>query len=141
MFTFFSMLCKSVGLPVTSCRTIEPSDIHFSLRQRCSRSWPLPFLCNPRTRYSLFHCLWSIERECIKQNLTEVDKRKNKYFSSIPNRQNLLKLYYLCNDSLNDISIEEQEVVDIMSTLLVNKHIGPDCISHRMLKSTVHTIY
>ena len=31
-------------------------------------------------------------------------------------------------------------IVDIISILPVNKPIGPDCISHRMLKSTIHTI-
>jgi hypothetical protein len=33
-----------------------------------------------------------------------------------------------------------QEVINIISTLPLNKAIGPDCISHRMLKSTIHTI-
>ena len=76
------------------------------------------------------------------------DKEKsevlNKYFSSISNiddtSHSLPDSYSLCNDSLNEIFIEEQEVIDIITTLPVNKAIGPDCISHRMLKSTAHTI-
>ena len=67
----------------------------------------------------------------------------NKYFSSISNindtSQNLPNLYSSCNDILNDILLEGQEVIDIISTLAVNKAIGPNCISHRMLTSTLHT--
>ena len=47
-------------------------------------------------------------------------------------------LYY--SESLADIVIEESEVVDIKSVLPINKAIGPDCISHKMLKSTMHTV-
>jgi hypothetical protein len=76
------------------------------------------------------------------------DKEKsevlNKYFSSISNIDDTSHIlpdsYPLCNDNLNDIFIEEQEVIDIIATLPVNKAIGPDCISHKMLKSTAHTI-
>ena len=47
-------------------------------------------------------------------------------------------LYY--SESLADIVIEESEVIDIKSVLPINKAIGPDCISHKMLKSTMHTV-
>ena len=49
-------------------------------------------------------------------------------------------MYYMCNDTLCNITIDEQEVLDIISVLPVNKAIGPDCISHKMLKSTISTI-
>ena len=47
-------------------------------------------------------------------------------------------LYY--SESLADIVIEESEVIDIKSVLPINKAIGPDCISHKMLKSTLHAV-
>jgi hypothetical protein len=75
----------------------------------------------------------------------EKSKILNKYLSSISNiddtSHNLPDSYSLCNGSLSDIVIGEQEVIDIIATLPVNKAIGPDCISHKMLKSTVHTIF
>jgi hypothetical protein len=47
------------------------------------------------------------------------DKILNQYFSSISNiddtSHNLPERYSLCNDSLSDIFIEEQEVIDIIS--------------------------
>ena len=49
-------------------------------------------------------------------------------------------MYSLCNDSLDNIVIEEQEVSDIITILPVNKAVGPDSISHKMLKSTKETI-
>ena len=49
-------------------------------------------------------------------------------------------MYYMCNDTLCNITIDEQEVLDTISVLPVNKAIGPDCISHKMLKSTISTI-
>ena len=35
------------------------------------------------------------------------------------------------------ITIDEQEVLDIISVLPMNKAIGPDCISHKVLKSII----
>ena len=49
-------------------------------------------------------------------------------------------MYYMCNDTLCNITIDEQDVLGIISVLSVNKAIGPDCISHKMLKSTIFTI-
>ena len=49
-------------------------------------------------------------------------------------------MFLQCDDSLNDIVIEENEVTDIISVLPVNKAIRPDCISHKMLKSTMYTV-
>ena len=49
-------------------------------------------------------------------------------------------MYYMCNDTLCNITIDEQEVLDIISVLPVNKAIGPDCIYHKMLESNIFTI-
>ena len=68
----------------------------------------------------------------------------NAYFSSISdiddNNVTLPHMYSLCNDSLDNIVVEEQEVSDIITILPVNKAVGPDSISHKMLKSTKKTI-
>lgn len=49
-------------------------------------------------------------------------------------------MYSLCNDTFCNITSEEKYVVDIISVLSVNKAIGPDCISHKMHKSTILTV-
>ena len=63
----------------------------------------------------------------------------NTYFSSISTIDDtnvtLPNMYSLCNNNLSNIIIEEQEISDIITILPVNKAIGPDCISHKMLKS------
>lgn len=68
----------------------------------------------------------------------------NKYFSSVSNILNtgnfLPELYLQCNETLDNIFIEELEVTDIIFVLPVNKAIGPDSINHKMLKSTMFTI-
>ena len=68
----------------------------------------------------------------------------NSYFSSISfiddSNAKLPDFYSLCNKSISDICILEQEVIDIISILQTNKAVGPDNISHKMLKSTVLTI-
>lgn len=48
--------------------------------------------------------------------------------------------YSLSSGSLSNIFIDEQEVVDIITILVVNKAIDPDCNSHEMLKSTECTV-
>ena len=56
------------------------------------------------------------------------------YFSSIfpivDSNETLLNMYYMYNDTLCNITVDEQEVLDIISILPVNKAIGTDCISH-----------
>ena len=68
----------------------------------------------------------------------------NTYFSSISTIDDtnvtLPNMYSLCNNNLSNIFIEEQEISDIITILPVNKAIGPDCISHKMLKSTKSSI-
>ena len=49
-------------------------------------------------------------------------------------------MYSLCNNRLSSIIIKEQEIIDSLSILSVNKAIGPDCISHKMLKLTKFAI-
>ena len=41
---------------------------------------------------------------------------------------------------LSDITVEQSEIIDILSILKVNKATGPDEISHRMLRQTSKTI-
>lgn len=68
----------------------------------------------------------------------------NTYFSSISSVDNknaaLPNMYSLCRETLCNIYINEQEVLDIISILPVNKAIGPDLVSHKMLKATLFTI-
>ena len=49
-------------------------------------------------------------------------------------------MYYMWNDTLCNITNDKQDVLDIISVPSVKKAIGPNCISHKMLKSTVFTI-
>ena len=57
----------------------------------------------------------------------------NTYFSSISfiddSNETLPNMYYMCYDTLCNITIDEQEVLDIISVLPVNKAIGPDCMN------------
>ena len=68
----------------------------------------------------------------------------NTYFPSISTIDDtnvtLPNMHSLCNNNLSNIFIEEQEITDIITILPVNKAIGPDCISHKMLKSTKSSI-
>lgn len=52
----------------------------------------------------------------------------------------LQSMYSLCNNKLSNIVINEEEVIDIVSILPANKAIGPDNISHKMIKLTKFTI-
>ena len=49
-------------------------------------------------------------------------------------------MFLYCSESLTDIVIEESEVIGIISVLLINKAMGPDCISYKMLKSTMNMV-
>ena len=44
------------------------------------------------------------------------------------------------NSSLSNLIINVTDVTDVLSSLKVNKAVGPDGISHRMLKNTFRTI-
>lgn len=46
----------------------------------------------------------------------------------------------LNNNFIFDVCISEQDVIDIISIIQVNKAVGPDNISHKMLKNTMYTI-
>jgi hypothetical protein len=82
----------------------------------------------------------------IKYIFSDIEKIKalNEYFSSISNVDesgtNLPDNYLLCEETLSDIVIQEHEIYDIISILPVNKAVGPDCISHKMLKSTAKAV-
>ena len=68
----------------------------------------------------------------------------NNYFSSISciddSGANLPDMYFLCNNVIDSIFITEEDIIDIITTIPTNKAIGPDKISHKMLKNTVSTI-
>jgi hypothetical protein len=49
--------------------------------------------------------------------------------------ETLPTMYSLCSNFLCNITINEQEIIDIISILRVNKAVGPDFISHKMLKA------
>lgn len=40
-----------------------------------------------------------------------------------------------CNNSFSEIKLQEHYITDFISIIPVNKAVGPDCISHKMLKS------
>mgnify|MGYP003691355175 CR=1 FL=1 len=46
----------------------------------------------------------------------------------------------LCNNVFDTIEIVEQDVIDVISVLQVNKAVGLDCISHKMLKETIFSV-
>ena len=48
--------------------------------------------------------------------------------------------YFVNSKSIEDVHIFEEDVTDIIIILQTNKAVGPDDISHKMLKSTLHTI-
>lgn len=51
-----------------------------------------------------------------------------------------LSFFFEPRETLCNIFIDEQEVLDIISILPVNKAIGPDLVSHKMLKATLFTV-
>jgi hypothetical protein len=50
------------------------------------------------------------------------------------------ELSTLCENTFSQIVITEQDIVDIISILPVNKAVGNDGVSHRMLKATLNVI-
>ena len=68
----------------------------------------------------------------------------NNYFASISclvgGEPALPEFFLLCTDVLDKIEIFEQDISVVISTLQVNKAIGPDDISHKMLKETIHSV-
>lgn len=49
-------------------------------------------------------------------------------------------MFSLCDSDVDNIVIREQDIIDIITIKPSNKAIGPDTISHKMLKSTIYTI-
>lgn len=49
-------------------------------------------------------------------------------------------MFSLCDSDVDNIVIKEQDSIDIITILPSNKAIGPDTISHKVLKSTIDTI-
>ena len=80
----------------------------------------------------------------IIYNDTDKVEALNNYFvyvsSLLDNEPTLPDFRLLCNDILDNIVIGEQDIIDIISILPVNKAIGPDNISHKMLKATIFSI-
>lgn len=52
----------------------------------------------------------------------------------------LPNVFDMCNENISDIQIEVHEVVGILSMLTVNKAIGSDKLSQRMMKNTTFAI-
>ena len=47
----------------------------------------------------------------------------------------------ICTDVLDKIEIIEQDISDVISTLQINKAIGLDDISHKMVRETIHSFF
>ena len=77
---------------------------------------------------------------------TDLEKANllNDYFCSIStiddSNINLPEFNIRTESLLLNVNTETSEVIDILSNLQLNKAIGPDGISHRMLKHTCHSI-
>ena len=77
---------------------------------------------------------------------TDLEKANllNNYFCSIStidvSNINLPEFNIRTESSLLSVNIETSEVIDVLSNLKLNKAVGPDGISHRMLKHTCHSI-
>ena len=77
---------------------------------------------------------------------SDIDKIEllNNYFTSISslddNDKELPIMQPRCTVNFPNLVFQEQEVFDIISVILVNKAVGPDCISHKMLKSCKEAI-
>ena len=68
----------------------------------------------------------------------------NDFFASISTvddtNTTLPPVNLLTDNSLNDISLTEQEIIDTIQILNVNKAVGEDLISHKVLKNICHSI-
>ena len=77
---------------------------------------------------------------------TDLEKANllNDYFCSIStiddSNINLPEFNIRTDSWLLNVNIETSEVIDVLSNLQLNKAVGPDGISHRMLKHTCHSI-
>ena len=84
--------------------------------------------------------MWPYGVNSLAYSDTDKIEALNAYFSSISTIDDtnvtIPNMYSLFNNNLSNTIIEEQEISDIITILPVNKAIGPDCISHKMLKST-----
>lgn len=110
---------------------------------------------------------WKLLKDCFHTKLTHdipiirytMDNDKEAYAFSDTDKIELLNNYFtsitFLDDSNHDlptiggcrfdnfcseIKIQEHEITDIISIISVNKAVGPDCISHKMLKSCKDTI-
>lgn len=79
-------------------------------------------------------------------SFSDVDKINslNEYFASIAcvddDNSVLPQEIFMCDSIFDSMCINEQDIIDILSILPVNKAIGADLISHKMLKATKLTI-
>jgi hypothetical protein len=82
----------------------------------------------------------------LKLSYESIEKAEslNKYFSSITNLNDENKVLpdfnCRCLNVLSDIEVCEQDVIDIISTLNVDKAVGHDIISNRMLLAVKNEI-
>jgi hypothetical protein len=88
---------------------------------------------------------WKLLKETFSKNKsTELPPLQNVPangdISLVFDNDEKVELATLCENTFSQIVITEQDIVDIMSILPVNKAIGNDCISHRMLKTTLNVI-
>jgi hypothetical protein len=98
------------------------------------------------------------DKKCSLDNIPPLLTSNNSYAITDNEKANSLNEYFTSISTLDDttaslpnfvpktdvvldkVVVTEQEIVDILLGLMVNKTSGPDEISHRMLKSTARTI-
>lgn len=82
---------------------------------------------------------------CLVFKDTEKIELLNNYFTSLTfledsNHELPIIGGCRCNNSFSQIKVQEHQITDIISIIPVNKAVGPDCISHKMIKSCNDTI-
>ena len=93
----------------------------------------LPILRTTENGHEYFHCTDEKKAECL-----------NLFFSSISTvndtNANLPPFVSITNIRLTHIAISAEEIVNIISNLNTNKAVGPDLISHKLLKMAKYNI-
>lgn len=130
-YRFFENITENLDELKSSNTKMYWKTIHMLLKTDCTRN-ELPPLRDPQNNNTFFY------EPNEKVNIL------NKYFCSISTVSNDEKELPIfddrCNNSITRITVTEQEVSDIIGTLNINKAVGPDCISNRMLVSVKDVI-
>ena len=97
------------------------------------KSESIPIICTTDGNTETLHCTDFEKAECL-----------NEYFSSISkiddSKTDLPNFAAKTNNKLESIQITIPETENIISSLSVNKAVGPDLISHKLLKNVKNSI-